>query len=433
MDTEYKRAMSPSLGLLTLAALTPNDHDVVIADENVERVAHTDTPDLVGITVNIDTAKRAYAIAAEYRRRGVPVILGGIHASACPDEASHYADSICIGEAEMLWESILADAANGGLAQTYFATTPTDLSLQPIPQWNDIDRSRYLYTNVLTATRGCVFRCAFCYNSCEYVHNIYRQRPLNHILAEIDAMPSRQVMFIDDNLIGDIGWAYHLARTLATRDIVWHGAVSANIGAHESLLDAFADSGCRSLFIGFESVNEPSLRAVKKRQNNVNEYETTIRRLHDRGIMVNASLAFGFDDDGPSVFADTLDWLVSNKIETMTTHILTPYPGTKLHASLAAEGRIFDTNTDHYNTAHAVFHPAQMSPAELENGYRWMYDQFYSWPNIWKRMPHDSRRVPFLLFNLAYRKFGPLTATIAKAGLMNWAGRVARRLCYGID
>jgi hypothetical protein len=153
-----------------------------------------------------------------------------------------------------------------------------------------------------------------------------------------------------------------------------------------------------------------------------------------RGIMVNASMVFGFDEDTVNVFPNTLNWLVKNQIETLTSHILTPYPGTKLHKRLSAVGRIVDMDPTHYNTAHAVFEPKQMSREELESGYLWIYDEFYSLANIWRRLPDDkSRRSSFLLFNLGYRKFGHLTATFGKLGMMRSIGNLARKLSYGVD
>lgn len=433
MDSEYKRRMSPSLSLLTIAALTPPEHTVTIADENTGLLSRNDTPDLVGITVNVDTSSRAYAISRRYQALGIPVILGGIHVSANPDEALQHADAVCIGEAEPVWGRVLADVQAGCLQSRYSTEVPIDAGRIPEPRWDLLDTRRYLYTNIVCATRGCPYKCAFCYNSCDYVHHTHRARPVEHVIREIERLGTKQVMFIDDNLIGNIGYAWELVRALDSLGVCWHAAVSANIGEHLDLLDAMRASGCKSLFIGFESINGNALQSARKHQNHTIRYERTIREIHRRGMMVDASLVFGFDEDGPDVFDWTLEWLVVNKIETMTAHILTPYPGTRLYKRMLAEDRIDDFDWSHYNTAHVVFRPKHMSKDELYAGYLRMYDEFYSFKNILKRMPEQAAvRIPYFLFNFGYRKFGKFTSKVAGSGGMNVIGRVARRLSYGI-
>jgi radical SAM superfamily enzyme YgiQ (UPF0313 family) len=434
MDSEFKRRMSPALSLLVLAALTPSEYTVTIEDENVRKLDLNDSPDLVGITVNVDTSKRAYDIASYYRKRNIPVVLGGIHPSANPQEAKQYCDAVCIGEAETLWSKILLDTQSRCLQSHYHNTEPTDLSLTPLPRWDVLNTADYLYTNILTTSRGCPFRCEFCYNSSDYVQHEFRNRPITRVIEEIESFKTRQVMFIDDNFIGNIKWTRQFIEAIRPMKLIWHAAVSTNIIQHPDLLDAMAETGCRSLFIGFESINHHSVRSVNKIQNHCDQYDQIIRMLHDRGIMVNASMVFGLDSDTPQTFPDTLDWLVCNKVETVTAHILTPYPGTKLFRRFQAEGRIFDTDWSHYNTAHVVYQPKHMTPEELYNGYRWLYNKFYSIPNIYRRMPRSTRlKIPYLLFNLGYRKFGKITSLVAHVGLLNRMGRIARKLCYGIE
>lgn len=434
MDSEFKRVMSPSIALLILAALTPDEHDVYIEDENVGKLNFEDKPDLVGISVNVDTSQRAYEISKHYQKLGIKVILGGIHVSANPDEALAYADSVCIGEAEEIWEQVLADVQTGDLKKKYFNPLPTNLANMPIPKWSLIDKSKYLYTNVVVTSRGCPFRCEFCYNSCEYVHNKFRNRPIEHVLEEIKALSTKQVMFIDDNFIGNISWTKEFLRQIKPLNLKWHAAVSANLVQHLALLDEMKDSGCESLFIGFETINKASIESVSKYQNNIESYEKLIKEIHSRGIMVNASLVFGFDDDEHTVFEVTLDWLVKNKIETMTAHILTPYPGTKIYQRFLSESRIIDYEPTHYNTSYPVFSPNKMTQQQLYEGYLKIYEDFYSIKNIIKRLPNDrNQRVPYLLFNFVYRKFGKIASKIAGFGLMNYLGKLARRLSYGID
>ena len=434
MDTEFKRRMSPSLALMTLAALTPRDHKVTLADENIKPVHTDDSPDLVGITVNVDTSLRAYQIAAQYRARKIPVVLGGIHVSANPQEAQPHADALCIGEADELWPSICQDTLNHCLKPVYQGTQAANPVSIPIPKWEVIDSSQYLYTNIICSSRGCPFRCEFCYNSCDYVHSGVRNRPVSEILREIEKLGTRHVMFIDDNFIGNLDWTREFMRAIQSMNLTWNAAVSSNIIHHPDVMDQMQQTGCRSLFIGFESINSRSITSVQKHQNHIQNYETLIRELHQRDIMINASLVFGFDYDYPDVFKNTLNWLVSNKIETVTAHILTPYPGTALYKKFTHEDRIVDHDPTHYNTAHVVYEPKNMSREELYRGYLWVYNQFYSLKNIYRRLPDSrSQRMPYLMFNLMYRKFGRLTSRIMSGSLMQKAGRLGRRLSYGID
>lgn len=433
MDSEFKRRMSPSLSLVTLATLTPKQHIVKIEDENIEKINFDDQPDIVGITVNVDTSQRAVHLAHEFQKRGSKVIFGGIHASATPFEMGKYCDSICIGEAEELWHVILNDFIAGKLKKRYINQHTTDLSNYPVPRWDYVKQSKYLYSNVVITSRGCPFKCDFCYNSCTYINNKYRNRPLQDVVNDIDNLKRKQVYFIDDNLIGNINYIKLLMPELKQRKITWHGAVSANLYKYPELIKQMADSGCRSLFIGFESINPHALKNINKHQNNIHNYESLIKQLHDNAIMVNASLVLGLDYDTSSVFKDTLNWLIKNKIETMTAHILTPYPGTVLYNQMLKDGRIIDHTAENYNTSNVVFKPKNMTPEELKAGYLWMYRQFYTHKNIYRRIPdRKENHIPFFLFNYAYRKYGKIVSVVSKNGFMRKAGSLATRLSYGI-
>jgi len=431
MDSAFKMQMSPSLALLVLGALTPRQHKVTVCDENVERLDLRDTPDLVGITVKADTADRSWDIARAYRTKGIPVVIGGIHPTACPEESAPHADAIVIGEAEPVWADVLADAQAGKLRPSYGSATPISLDQTPIPRWELIDKKRYLFTNTLTIGRGCPWRCSFCYNSSPNLPKGYRAKPIENVLAEIASLNSRHVMFIDDNFIADPAYARQLLQAFRPLHLTWHTAVSADIGQHDDILDLMVETGCRSLFIGFESLNPANLRTANKLQNKREKYEDLVRKIHGRGMMVNASVVFGFDEDGPEVFEQTTDWLISQRIETMTAHILTPYPGTALYTRLLSEGRIFDHDFTHYNTSRAVFRPAKMTAKELESGYLDAYKHFYSLRSIFARMPkYDGGRVPYLLFNLCYRKYGGIVSFLASPRLMRFFGALGTSLSY---
>jgi radical SAM superfamily enzyme YgiQ (UPF0313 family) len=435
VDSEFKRIMAPSLALLTVAALTPPEHHISLIDENVSTDCPDGSPDLVGISVNVDTSRRAYDIAQRYRQRGIPVIMGGIHPSANSDEALMYADSVCIGPADGVWQDILHDVVSNSLRRIYRASSEAAAGSIPIPRWDLIDSSKYLYTNIVSTSRGCPFRCDFCYNSSSYVPSKVANRGIEEVLRDIEKLGTRHVMFIDDNFIGTIPWTRKLLRELTPMKLRWNAAVSSNIVSHPDLLDEMAASGCQSLFIGFESLNASSLAGVNKGHNDIPSYDRLIKELHEREIMINASLVFGLDSDRCDVFRTTLDWLVGKRLSTITAHILTPYPGTALFKRFHQEGRITNYDWSHYNTSRVVFRPKHMSAKELEEGYLWIYREFYSMRSIIRRMPPGRRQwMPYLLFNLIYRKFGTIASSIAsRTGLMKPLGKLARRLAYGID
>lgn len=431
MDSAWKTQMSPPLSLLVLGALTPRRHCVTVADENVERLRFDDAPDLVGITVKVDTAGRATEIASRYRLRGIPVVMGGIHPTVCPEDCRSRADAIVIGEAETLWPKVVEDVETGRLQPEYRNTATVAMAAVPSPRWELLKAGRYLFTNTLRIGRGCPWRCDFCYNSSDNVDARYRTKPIANILDEIASLGVRHVMFIDDNFLGSPAFARRLIPELKRLNLTWHTSVSADIGRHEDILDAMAESGCQSLFIGFETVNSASLKGCHKLQNRIGEYDKTIAKIHARGMMVNASVAFGFDEDSPEVFPATLEWLMRNRVATMTGHILTPYPGTRLYRRLNAEGRIIDRDLSHYNTAHVVFRPAQMTPGELQRGYRWMYKQFYSWSGIVRRWPVNPDQVlAYLQFALLYRKFGKATCRLGRVFGMRNLARLAKWVAY---
>jgi len=431
MDSYFKRHMAPPLSLLVLGALTPPEHKVTVEDENVERLHLRDRPDLVGLTVKADTADRSFEISRHYRRRKIPVILGGIHPTACPEACAPHADALVIGEGEGLWQRVVADASAGCLKRIYRQDCAVDQADSPVPRWGLIRGKNYLYTATLCAGRGCPWRCEFCYNSSPNVIRGHRMKPDRNILAEIASTGSRHIMFIDDNFIGSPERARAFLQNCMPAGLTWHTAVSADIGRHDDILDLMAETGCKSLFIGFESLNPANLASAHKHQNRVEEFSRTIRKIHDRGMMVNASLVFGFDHDGPDVFGQTQAWLIENRIETMTAHILTPYPGTKLHRRLLDENRIFDFDLAHYNTSSVVFHPRLMSADELRSGYLQLYSGFYSYRSIFRRIPIDpAQKVPFILFNLFYRKYGKWTSLAGRWGRMSWIRRLSGGLSY---
>ena len=433
MDTKLKTRMAPSLALLTLANLTPKEHEVIIENENVESINFDEKVDLVAITVTVDVMNRAIEIAKEFRKRSVKVVAGGIHITADPKGAYGYFDAICVGMAERIWQRILFDAQNDSLNEIY--NDMLSISGQEIvsPDYDIIDNSKYLYTNIISTSRGCPFECDFCYNSSQSVHKAYINRPIEDVIREIKTLRTRHIMFIDDNFIGNPSWTKKFLAQIKPLGLKYNAAVTSNIIDMPDILDDLKESGCQSLFIGFESINDKAIDSVNKVQNSVGKYERLVEELHKRGIMINASFVFGLDEDDSSVFEKTLDWIVKNKIETVTSHILTPYPGTRLYENLHKQGRITDFDLSKYNTANVVYRPKNMTQEELYKGYLWIYKEVYSFKNIVKRLPNSKKQwIPYLAFNLLYRRFGKLTEKVCEIISFRRVGSITRWFSYNI-
>ncbi|WP_411680615.1 radical SAM protein [Clostridium thailandense] len=433
MDTKLKTRMSPSLALLTIANLTPKGHEVIIENENVEKINFDEPVDLVVITVTVDVMNRAVEISKDFQNRGISVIAGGIHITADPESAVNSFDAICVGMAERVWKKILRDKENNSLKKIYYDMENISGGEIVSPNYHIIDNKKYLYTNIISTSRGCPFECDFCYNSCKNVLKTYINRPIEDVIKDIRVLKTRHIMFIDDNFIGNPVWTKKLLKEIKPLKLKWNAAVTSNIVDMPELLDEMKESGCQSLFIGFESINSKSIDSVHKVQNSVKRYEKLVDEIHKRGIMINASFVFGLDEDDISVFKNTLEWIVKNKIETVTSHILTPYPGTKLYSSLIEENRILDFNLSNYNTAHVVYKPKNMTAEEVYNGYLWIYKEVYTFKNIMKRLPKSKKQwIPFIAFNLFYRKFGKLTELLCNIVSFKNIGRFFRWLSYRI-
>ena len=430
MDTDLKTHMSPPLGLLTVMGVLRDKHRVVIDNENIRPANLSDSPDIVGISVTVDTLPRALELAEVFRKRGIPVVAGGIHITTAPETIAPGAfDALCIGPAEGTWPRIMADYEKGVLKPIYRCDGRFSGADIVSPAYDAIDQRDYLYCNIVHTSRGCPFRCDFCYNSCG--GHVYLMRPIEDVLRDIHTVGRKHIMFIDDNFAGDPAWTRKLLQAITPLKIRWNAAVSLNVALDTNLLDLMKRSGCEGLFIGFESINADSLNAVHKGQNNLERYEQAVRNIHDRGMMVNASFVFGLDGDAPDTFQRTLEWIIRNRIETVTSHIMTPYPGTVLYDRLKNEGRILTDDLSLYNTANVVFQPKDMTQEELMQGYLWMYRKIYSFRGILLRMPQKpDQRAAYLMFNLLYRKFGRFSDWLCHLigfGRIGWLGEKCSR------
>jgi radical SAM superfamily enzyme YgiQ (UPF0313 family) len=415
-----KYSLFPPLGLATLAGYLRPDDEVAIHDEHVERLRlDDDRPDLVVIQVYITSARRAYELADAYRSRGVHVALGGLHVTSLPDEAAAHADTVFLGPGEDTWPRFLDDFRRGEAQRRYVSTTRTLADLPPVRR-DLIARHRYLVPNSIVVSRGCPHHCDFCYKDAFFAggRSFYTQR-VDAALAEIDRLPGRHLYFLDDHLLGNRRFAEALFAGMAGTGRVWQAAGTVDSVLAPGLLEQAVEAGLRSLFVGFETVNAANLPAQRKRQNVNRSYAAVVRRLHDLGVMVNASFVFGMDGDGPDVFDRTVNWAVGQGIETATFHIMTPYPGTALFERMDTQGRVVHRDWDRYDTRHVVFAPRGMTPVQLEDGYWRAYRDFYRWSALWrgartKELLGD--RLRHLAYAGGWKKFEPAWDALIRTG-----------------
>ena len=406
-----KYSLFPPLGLATLAGYLGDDDEVSIQDEHVESLDLSDEPDLVVIQVYITSAYRAYELADHYRRQGAYVVLGGLHVTSLPEEAARHADTIFLGPGEDTWPQFLADFRAGGPGQVYVSKVRTLTGLPKIRR-DLIKRHLYLAPNSIVVSRGCPHSCDFCYKDAffEGGKSFYTQT-VDAALAEIERLPGRHLYFLDDHLFGNARFAAALFDGMRGMGRLWQAAGTVQSVLRPSLLEKAVDCGLRSLFVGFETLNPANLKAQNKYQNLNRDYSAAIRRLHSLGVMINGSFVFGMDDDDETVFARTVEWATGQGVETATFHILTPYPGTALYRRMAAQGRLLHSNWDLYDTRHVVYHPANLSPAALEDGYWRAYRDFYRWGAIFRGAATKERwlhRLRHVGYAGGWKKFEPL-------------------------
>jgi len=402
-----KHVLTPTLALTSIAGATPANWDVRYWDENLLQgpPPSDPLPQVVGISVHLTFARRAYELAAWYRAHGSIVVLGGLHVLSCPEEALEHADAIAIGDGVQLWPAILSDIERGKLQRRYAADYSRPYSLDPPPRRDILPRASFLTTTSVIATRGCHNRCGFCYLSTDGLHMPYRMREAQQVVAEIVADGQPYVVFVDNNLGSRPAYLRKLCAALRPLGIIWSAAVTIDVTDDPTLVRDMAQSGCTGVFVGFESLNEGNLTDARKRTPAPVDYARRVALLHQYGIQVNGSFVLGFDHDRPDVFARTVQWIEENRLECATFHILTPYPGTPLFRQLDAQGRILHRDWDKYDTAHVVFQPKHLSCAELDRGYAWCYDRLFSHASIWRRRPSDSRAVlAYLAMSYLYKR-----------------------------
>ena len=397
------------LTLTSLAALTPPEIDVRITDENVNPIDFEEDVDLVGITGMIMHAPRAYEIASRFRRRNIPVVMGGPHASSLPLEAKEHVDAVVIGEAEKVWAGLIDDARMGRLKPFYKADAFCSMERMPHPRLDLLKQNAYMTVNCVQTTRGCPYQCDFCHVT-HFFGKTYRCRPVDEVIAEVQRLPGEFIVFIDDNIAGNRHFAKELFTRLKPLKKKWASQASITLTRDPELLKLAADSGCVSLFVGIESLSPENLKDVNKSFNRASQFEEGIRAIHDHDIMILAGLIFGLDHDDEGVFERTLRFWERNRIELPSFFLLTPLPGTSLFQRMESEGRLLHKDWGKYNGATVVFKPKLMTEETLQRGFNWVCKEAYSWGSIARRVFHPQQRfVTRLLSNMAYRSIAQKT------------------------
>ena len=390
-----------------LAALTPDDVDIRFYDDRMETIRFDEPTDLVAISVETYTARRAYQIASDYRRRGVPVVMGGFHASLCPDEVSHYAEAVVLGEAEGVWAEVIDDARHGTLKPRYNA--PFGPSLADLRYDRRIYRGkRYLPISLVEAGRGCRFRCEFCAVQ-TFFHATHRLRPVHEVMAELQALPrAGLVFFVDDNFAANIGEARELLRAMASLRIRWVTQMSINAAHDEEFVALMAEGGCVGVLIGFESLQPETLKAMRKGFNMMGAgYASALANLRRHRIRVYGTFVFGYDGDGPEAFDRAVEFALDQRFYIAAFNHLTPFPGTPLYSRLAGEGRLlFDAwwLDPQYSYNRLPFQPLSLSPQELQAACLAARRAFYSIGSLLRRgLDRANRADPFM-----WRNFLPI-------------------------
>jgi len=398
----FKNLAMP-LNLAVVAANTPDECEVKITDAYVEYIDWSERPELVGITTLTASSAGAVELAAKFKALGSTVVMGGIQASAMPDEMLEHCDAVVCGEAENTWPELVRDFLAGKMKKIYRAEAP-DLANYRWPRRELVKRRKYFVNNLIETSRGCPFDCMYCSNSTVYGKR-YRFRPVEDVVEEIRSMPGRFFVIVDNNVVGSPARAKELFRALIPLRIKWVGQASITMGYDEELLKLAARSGCMGVLVGLETLKKNVLKTIGKPVD-PGRYIEYIKRIQKYGIFVQGEFIFGFDEDDESVFEETLKFAEQAKLDSARFAILKPYPGTRFYDQCVKEGRLAEFDCSKYHSRNVVFRPARLTPEQLRKGRDWCYSQFASFRSMWRRIGITKRHAPLIwAMNLANHQF----------------------------
>jgi radical SAM superfamily enzyme YgiQ (UPF0313 family) len=397
---------SPLAGLLAVAACIPGDqYDVVLTDENIEPVDFDVKADLVGISAMTSYVNRGYEIADQFRAKGIPVVMGGVHPSFMPQEALKHCDAVVIGEVELVIGKLLDDLKQGVMRGTYRSDTLHPMVGMKMPRYDLLKKNRYVNRTFVQTSRGCHQGCTFC---AEPLMNglKFRYRPVDEVIHEIENCGSRIVSINDADFFGTPERPKEVMRALKGRGIQWQAGVTSKLAQDDHMLELAAESGCTMLSIGFESISRATLKSVHKHVNRPETFAALVEKAHSYGIIVFGLFMFGFDSDDPSVFEETFKFNIDADYDACAYSVLTPYPGTLTWYEMKKANRIASFDWTMYDQGHVVYRPAGMSGEELRLGHRRAYEGFYSRSSIASRFPVRGKRhrAQWLIYNLFMRR-----------------------------
>jgi radical SAM superfamily enzyme YgiQ (UPF0313 family) len=404
-NIRYARSLRiPQIALNIIASLTPSNYEIKIVEEEIEEVNLDEECDIVGISTMTSNAPRAYRMASEFKKRGRTVVMGGVHPTVLPEEAIRHSDAVVIGEAEDTWSTLLNDFEHGKLQKFYKSRQP-DVSHYPIPNRGLTPKSSGLFNVMpIVTTRGCPYDCDFCAVP-KFFGRKVRSLPVEKVVCDIKASKGKVFLFLDDNIIGIPKYAKELFKALEPLNIKWVGQASMSFVKDTELMRLAAKSGCVCLFFGLESVSTEALKRMGKSIKQLEANEDAIKKIKEFGIVFHASMVFGFDEESKSIFEETVEFLVRNKISTVSFNVLTPYPGTRIYDRFKQEGRLLTEDWKYYDHNSVVFKPKNMTPQELLEGHLWARKHFYSVGSIAKRFTGTlSHPLLYTAMNFGYRK-----------------------------
>lgn len=364
--------MAP-LGLAVIASLTPAEWEITIIDELVEDIDFSVQADLVGISSFTSGIERAYEIADIYRKKGIPVVMGGFHPSAMPNEALQHCDAVVIGEAEIIWGKVLEDFKNNQMQGIYKADEFHNMKGLPYPRLDLLKhQDQYSISQYIQTTRGCPYNCEFCSTSPHWGTK-YRCRPVDEVIEELKRFDRKKVVFMmDDDIAAIPARAKELFRKMIPLKLKWISQCGVGIGRDEELLDLARQSGCICLFIGFESPNAESIGSVAKKQNNPNHYKDIINKVRAHKIAIQGAFVAGFDGDTANVFKVLDRFITESRLDAFQVNVLYPYPGTRIRNRIIAEQRLTSNDWGNYMLDGINYIPVNMTQEELNEGYRWI-------------------------------------------------------------
>ena len=416
--TVLKSRMKPlvPLGLPYLAALTPEGWDITLVDEQLQEIPFASKPDVVAITTWTMHSIRAYDVAAEFRKRGIPVIMGGPHVWFDADEAAEHCDAVGIGEGEPIWARMLEDAVNGTLQKIYRAPQMPSLAGLPLPRWDMLDLKKYgaFKTYSLLSSRGCPMQCEFCSERL-YLGGGYRVRPTDEVVEDVKHTGSRYVFFGDSDFGGKRARAMELMEAMIPLKVRWSALWTSNLCDDKEFMDLARRSGLLHVNLGIESINPDTLKEMNKKFNKVSRYSELLGNLRKEGISYSLNFIFGWDNETPEVFRSTLDFLEQEKVPVAYFNILTPEKGTMFYERMKSQDRILKLDEIGRWPGHTChLKPKYCSPEDIVRNVQGMYREFYSWKSMVRRLPLPltEANIASWVVNLSQRKMAQLSSGV---------------------